>query len=108
MDLKSLKYIFTQKKINMRQKRWLELLVDYDLEIDHHPGKANVVAYTLSRKMPVNFGLSIYHPERNIEGFEIYGNRGTKLSTQMRLLSLWNFSLRSSTESKTLSKEMRN
>ena len=47
---KSLKYIFTQKEINMRQRRWLELLVDYDLEINYHPGKANVVVDVLSRK----------------------------------------------------------
>ena len=47
---KSLKYIFTQKEINIRQRRWLELLVDYDLEINYHPEKANVVADALSWK----------------------------------------------------------
>ncbi|KAK1608777.1 hypothetical protein QYE76_032450 [Lolium multiflorum] len=41
---KSLKYIFTQKEVNMRQRRWIELIKDYDLEIHYHPGKANVVA----------------------------------------------------------------
>ncbi|GKV41219.1 hypothetical protein SLEP1_g48785 [Rubroshorea leprosula] len=40
-DHKSLKYIFTQKELNMRQRRWLELLKDYDLTISYHPGKAN-------------------------------------------------------------------
>jgi len=41
-DHKTLKYIFTQKELNLRQRRWLELLKDYTLEIKHHPGKANV------------------------------------------------------------------
>jgi hypothetical protein len=49
-DHKSLKYIFTQSELNMRQKRWLELIKDYDLEVHYHPGKANVVADALSRK----------------------------------------------------------
>ncbi|KAL5547540.1 hypothetical protein UlMin_002771 [Ulmus minor] len=49
-DHKSLKYFFTQKEFNMRQRRWLELVKDYDCEILYHPGKANKVADALSRK----------------------------------------------------------
>lgn len=49
-DHKSLKYLFTQSDLNMRQRRWLELIKDYDLSIHYHPGKANVVADALSRK----------------------------------------------------------
>jgi hypothetical protein len=49
-DHKSLKYIFTQSELNMRQRRWLELIKDYELEIHYRPGKANVVADALSRK----------------------------------------------------------
>jgi hypothetical protein len=49
-DHKSLKYIFTQKELNLRQRRWLELIKDYDLEIQCHPGKENVVADALSHK----------------------------------------------------------
>jgi hypothetical protein len=49
-DHKSLKYFFTQEDLNMRQRRWLELIKDYDLEIHYHPGKANVVADALSHR----------------------------------------------------------
>ena len=49
-DHKSLQYIFTQKDLNLRQRRWVELLSDYDCTIDYHPGRANVVANALSRK----------------------------------------------------------
>jgi hypothetical protein len=49
-DHKSLKYIFTQADLNVRQRRWLELIKDYNLEVYYHPGKANVVADALSRK----------------------------------------------------------
>jgi hypothetical protein len=54
MDHKSLKYIFTQSELNMRHRRWIELIKNYELEIHYHPGKANVVADALSRKSKVN------------------------------------------------------
>jgi hypothetical protein len=53
-DHKSLKYIFTQSELNMRQRRWLELIKDYELEIHYHPGKANLVADALIRNSQVN------------------------------------------------------
>ena len=47
-DHKSLKYLFDQKELNMRQRRWSELLKDYDFSLNYHPGKVNVVADALS------------------------------------------------------------
>ncbi|KAL4324999.1 hypothetical protein GQ457_11G026590 [Hibiscus cannabinus] len=52
-DHKSLKYLMTLKELNLRQCRWLELLKDYDLSIEYHPSRANVVADALSRKVAV-------------------------------------------------------
>ena len=49
-DHKSLKYIFTQRDFNMRQRRWMEFLEDYDFTLHYHPGKENMVADALSRK----------------------------------------------------------
>jgi ribonuclease HI len=53
-DHKSLKYLFTQPDLNMRQRRWLELIKDYELEVHYYPGKANVVVDALSRKHRCN------------------------------------------------------
>jgi hypothetical protein len=51
---KSLKYLFTQPDLNMRQRRWLELIKDYKLEVHYHSSKANVIADALSRKHRCN------------------------------------------------------
>ena len=59
-DHKSLKYIFTQPELNMRQRRWLELIKDYNLQVHYHPGKANVVADALSRKAHCNSLVKIF------------------------------------------------
>ena len=49
-DHKSLKYIFTQRDLNMRQRKWMEYLEDYNITVHYHPGKANVMADVLSQK----------------------------------------------------------
>ena len=48
--MSDLKYLFTQKELNLIQRRWIELIKDYDYTIDFYPGKANVIADALSRK----------------------------------------------------------
>jgi hypothetical protein len=69
-DHKSLKYIFTQKDLNLRQRRWLELIKDYDLEIHYHPGKVNLVADALSRKEHVHAAIVTQLPDELAEDFE--------------------------------------
>jgi hypothetical protein len=58
-DHKSLKYIFTQPDLNMRQQRWLELIKNYELEVHYHPGKANVVTDALRCKTHCNYFLVV-------------------------------------------------
>ncbi|XP_059310091.1 uncharacterized protein LOC132061264 [Lycium ferocissimum] len=60
-DYKSLQYIFNQRELNLRQRRWLELLNDYDLKILYHPGKANMVANPLSRKSMGTLAYLLVH-----------------------------------------------
>jgi ribonuclease HI len=69
-DHKSLKYIFTQNELNLRQRRWLELIKDYDLEIHYHPGKSNVVADVFSRKSYVNTTMVSRMPRELYKEFE--------------------------------------
>jgi hypothetical protein len=68
-DHKSLKYIFTQKDLNLRQRRWLELIKDYDLEIHYQPGKANLVANALIRKEHVHSAVFAQLPDEIVEDF---------------------------------------
>ena len=60
-DHKSLKYLPSQRELNLRQRRWMELITDYDCVIDYHPGKANVVADALSRKTMQTLGTLNAH-----------------------------------------------
>ena len=60
-DHKSLKYLLTQKELNLRQRRWLEVFKDYDCIIDYHLGKTNVVADALSKKTVA--AMSLQHSE---------------------------------------------
>ena len=66
-DHKSLKYIYTQKELNLRQRRWLELIKDYDYSINYHAGKANVVADALSRKS-YGFLAALLTTQKNMMG----------------------------------------
>jgi hypothetical protein len=68
-DHKSLKYIFTQKDLNLMQRRWLELIKDYDLEIHYHPSKANLVVDALSQKEHVHAAIVDQLPDELAEDF---------------------------------------
>ncbi|KAA3461865.1 integrase [Gossypium australe] len=61
IDHKILKYLLTQKELNLRQRRWIELLKDYDYTIEYHPGKANVVADALNRRAMSDLKVMFAH-----------------------------------------------
>ncbi|KAL4030768.1 hypothetical protein IC575_009020 [Cucumis melo] len=88
-DHKSLKYFFTQKELNMRQRKWLELVKDYDCEILYHPGKANVVADALSRKVAHSVALITKQAPllRDFERAEIAVSLG-EVTSQLAQLSV--------------------
>src|SRR5262249_26146376 len=69
-DHKSLKYLFTQKELNMRQRRWLELIKDYDLGINYCPGRVNAVADALSRKSHGEVAALLTNQKELIREFE--------------------------------------
>jgi hypothetical protein len=70
IDHKSLKYIFTQKDLNLRLRRWIELIKNYDLEIHYHSGKVNLVADALSQKEHVHAAIVAQLPDELIEDFK--------------------------------------
>ncbi|GJR97378.1 putative reverse transcriptase domain-containing protein [Tanacetum coccineum] len=102
-DHKSLQHILDQKELNMRQRRWLEFLSDYDCNIRYHPGKANVVADALSRKerteplrvqaLVMTIGLNL--PKRILEAQIGTTCRWNTMFTQKELVTLlWRFKIR--------------
>ena len=98
-DYKSLKYFFMQKELNMRQRRWLELIKDYDLTINYTPGKANVVADALSRKAMCNMLIGQELPKelmKEIEQLqiEVLEKKPTATTEHVRAISEMNIDLR--------------
>ena len=78
-DHKSLKYIFTQRDLNMRKRRWMEFLEDYDFTLHYHPGKENVVADALSRK---SWGALASIASREWQMIETVGQFGLQYNEQ--------------------------
>jgi hypothetical protein len=70
---KSLKYIFTQLDLNMRQRRWLELIKDYEFEVQYHPGKADVIVDALNHKALSNY-LPVVHLTREESSTQVLPN----------------------------------
>jgi len=84
-DHKSLKYIFTQPELNMRQRRWLELIKDYNLKVHYHPGKANIVADALSWKYHYN---SLLEDEFNLLHPAVLHNITVSCSLERKIIEL--------------------
>ena len=82
-DHKSLKYLFDQKELNMRQRRWMEFLKDYDFGLSYHLGKAKVVADAQSRKS-LHVATMMSLEQRLIEKF-----RDLNLAIEIRPKSLF-------------------
>ena len=74
LDHKSLNYIFIQKDFNLRQRRWIEYLKDYDFTLNYHLGKANVMADALSRKSRGELNVSIgeWKLKEALEDFDLW------------------------------------
>jgi hypothetical protein len=84
-DHKSLKYLFDQRELNMRQRRWMEYLKDFDFSLNYHPGKANVVADALSRKALYVSELlmhqcDLYEKFRDMNLNVVYWSRGVRIN----------------------------
>ena len=81
-DHKSLQYIQHQRDLNLRQRRWVELLKDYDCRILYHPGKANVVADALSRKSMGSLAHISVHKRSIVKELRDLFNMGVQLKLQ--------------------------
>ena len=79
-DHKSLQYLFKQKELNLRQRRWLELLKDYDIGILYHPGKANVVVDALSRKSMGSMAETPPEKKKIVRDIQQLANLGVRLA----------------------------
>ena len=90
IDHKSLQYLFMQKELNTRQRRWMELIKDYDCTIEYHPGKANVVADALSRKSTSSGSVAQLRAEYLPMLIEMR-SMGIRLGYQTRDNGLWRF-----------------
>ena len=88
-DHKSLKYLFDQKELNMRQRRWMEFLKDYDYELKYHPGKANVVADALSRKT-IHVAQMMIREHKLLEDVPSTSIKGSGLVATMEALTIEN------------------
>ena len=86
-DHKSLKYLFDQKELNMRQKRWMGFLKDYDFELQYHPCKANVVINALNRKS-LHISLLMIHEMNLLETFRDMNFLVTLSHDKMQLNSI--------------------
>ena len=85
-DYKSLKYIFTQRDLNMRQRRWLELMTNYDIDRKYHPEKVNVVPDALSKKPGACMVMQITQQRELLEEMrrmELMVTRRTSASRQL-------------------------
>jgi ribonuclease HI len=84
-DHKSLKYIFTQSNLNIRQRRWLELTKDYNLGINYHPRKANVVADALSR---MSYVSQLVVDSMSFELCEEFGKLNLRLVANTKVMEI--------------------
>src|SRR5262249_28918461 len=87
-DHKSLKYLFTQKELNMRQRRWLELIKDYDLGINYCPGRVNAVADALSRKSHGEVAALLTDQKELIREFEALSIEFVDQSVELEITNL--------------------
>ena len=87
-DDKGLKYLFDQKELNMRQRRWMEFLKDYDFKFKYHAGKASIVADALSRKS-LHMSLIMIEEHKLLKAF-----RDLKISVSLKPHCLYASELR--------------